>query len=308
MSFDDDRNASFRQRRAIIAGMAGALMLPRAASAFNVPDQPRLITHDYAKVRRRFRTKLLQKGPAPDKYEALGAPPDGEQIFYRSGAGGELELAAWVSKYKRGHHARPGVLFLHGGNAMGVGQWQLLKPYCEAGFVVLMPSVRGENGQMGNFSGFYDEVDDVLAAAERLAHLPGVDANRLFVAGHSIGGTLTMLAAMSTHRFRAAAPISGNPDAFRFFNRYPQDIRFDDGNKHEFEVRSAICYAQSFKCPVHLVHGTQEDQFNDRAVLLAARARAAGIRIETDRVAGNHTSALPAEIDQSIRFFRSVAA
>lgn len=308
MSFDDDRNAFFRQRRAVLAGIAGALMLPRAASAFNVPDQPRLITHDYAKVRRRFRTKLLQKGPAPDKYEALATPPDGEQIFYRSGAGGELELAAWVSKYKRGHHAKPGVLFLHGGNAMGAGQWQLLKPYAEAGFVVLMPSVRGENGQMGNFSGFYDEVDDVLAAADRLAHLPGVDPSRLFVAGHSIGGTLTMLAAMSTHRFRAAAPISGNPDAFRFFNRYPQDIRFDDGNKHEFEVRSALCYAQSFKCPVHVVHGTEEDQFNDRAGLLAARARAAGIRIETDRVAGNHTSALPAEIEQSIRFFRGVAA
>ncbi|WP_132559745.1 alpha/beta hydrolase family protein [Rhizobium sullae] len=307
MSFDD-RNAFFHQRRAVLAGIAGALVLPHAASAFNVPDEPRLIARDYAKVRHRFRTRLLQKGPAPDKYEALAAPPDGEQIFYRSHAGGELELAAWISKYKRGRHAKPGVLFLHGGNAMGVGQWQLLKPYADEGFVVLMPSVRGENGQMGNFSGFYDEVDDVLAAADRLAHLPGVDPNRLFVAGHSIGGTLTMLAAMSTHRFRAAAPISGNPDAFRFFNRYPQDIRFDEGNRHEFEVRSALCYAQSFKCPVRVVHGTEEDHFNDRAGLLARRARAVGIHIEADTAAGNHTSALPAEIEQSIRFFRSVAA
>ena len=288
--------------------MAGSLLLPNLAKAFDVPDVPRLAKHDYASVRRHFRTKLLQKGPAPDKYEPLTAPADAEKIFYRSGYGGELELAAWVSRYKRERTARPAVLFLHGGNAMGVGHWNLMGPYIDAGFVVLMPSVRGENGQAGNFSGFYDEVDDVLSAADRLAHLPGVDANRLFIAGHSIGGTLTMLASMSTHKFRAAAPISGNPDAFRFFNRYPQDIRFDDDNTHEFEVRTALCYAQSFKCPVRVVHGTDESHFNDRAGLLASRARSGGVRIETDTAKGGHTSALPEEIEQSIRFFHGVAA
>ena len=65
-----------------------------------------------------------------------------------------------------------------------------------AGFVVLIPMLRGENGLPGSYSMFYDEVDDVLAAAEVLALTPGVDANRLYVAGHSVGGTLTMLAAM----------------------------------------------------------------------------------------------------------------
>ncbi|OWV76265.1 aminopeptidase [Rhizobium sp. R634] len=308
MSSHEQKNSFFRHRRAVLAGLAGALVLPRMAAAFDVPDEPRLAKHDYAAVRRHFRTKLLKKGPAPDKYEPLNAPADADKIFYRSGYGGELELAAWVSKYKREHTAKPAVLFLHGGNAMGIGHWQLMKPYMDAGYVVMMPSLRGENGQMGNFSGFYDEVDDVLAATERLAHLPGVDSQRLFIAGHSIGGTLTMLTAMSTHKFRAAAPISGNPNAFRFFSRYPQDIRFDDSNAHEFEVRSALCYAHSFKCPVRVVHGTEESHFNDRADLLARRARAAGTHIETDTVTGNHTSALPAEIEQSIRFFHGVAA
>lgn len=305
----DDNDHSFsRQRRLLLAGMASALVLPRMANAFDVPPEPRLITRDYAKVRKRFRTRLLEKGPAPDKYEPLDAPANAEKIFYRSGYGGELELAAWVSKYKRGRKPMPGILFLHGGNAMGLGHWNLMGPYIDAGFVVLMPSLRGENGQAGNFSGFYDEVDDVLSAADRLAHLPGVDQNRLFIAGHSIGGTLTMLASMSTHKFRAAAPISGNPDAFRFFNRYPQDIRFDDDNTHEFEVRTALCYAQSFKCPVRVVHGTDESHFNDRAGLLASRARSGGVKIETDTAKGGHTSALPAEIEQSIRFFHGVAA
>ena len=303
-----ERNAFFRQRRGLLAGVAGSLLLPSLANAFDVPDVPRLAKHDYAGVRHHFRTKLLQKGPAPDKYEPLTAPADADRIFYRSGYGGELELTAWVSKYKRERKAKPGILFLHGGNAMGIGHWQLMKPYVDAGYVVMMPSMRGENGQMGNFSGFYDEVDDVLAATERLRHLPGVDPERLFIAGHSVGGTLTMLTAMSTHHFRAAVPISGNADAFRFFSRYPEDIRFDDSNAHEFEVRTALCYAHSFKCPVRVLHGTEESHFNDRADLLVSRARAAGRHIEADTVAGNHTSALPAEIAQSIQFFHGVAA
>ena len=88
----DEGNSFLRQRRTVLAGLAGALLLPRIAGAFDVPEVPRLIDHDYSKVRKRFHTKLLQKGPAPDKYEPLDAPPEGEKIFYRSGYGGELEL------------------------------------------------------------------------------------------------------------------------------------------------------------------------------------------------------------------------
>ena len=153
------------------------------------------------------------------------------------------------------------MLFLHGGNALGQGHWALVDPYVDAGYVVMIPSMRGENGQKGNFSGFYDEVDDVLSASDRLRHLPGVDPHRMFLAGHSVGGTLAMLAAMSARRFRAATPISGNPDAFAFFNRYPQDIRFDDKNPREFQMRSPVCYAHSFKCPMKLMHGSEEVHF-----------------------------------------------
>jgi len=64
----------------------------------------------------------------------------------------------------------------------------------------MVPVLRGENGQPGNFTFFYDEVDDVLAAAEALAQRTYVDANRMFISGHSAGGTLTMLAAMTPFR------------------------------------------------------------------------------------------------------------
>ncbi|MUZ72928.1 alpha/beta fold hydrolase [Agrobacterium vitis] len=309
MGYDD---ASGKQailtRRGLLGGMAATLAAPSFAHAFDVPVEPRLLHHDYMKMRERFRTRLLQKGPAPDKYEPLTAPAGANRIFYRSGRGGELTLAAWVSTYKRERKLKPAVLFLHGGNAMGAGQWEPLKAYADAGYVVMMPSMRGENGQMGIFSGFYDEVDDVLAAADRLSHLPGVDRERVFLAGHSIGGTLAMLASMSTHRFRAAVPISGNPNAFRFFKRYPEDIRFDDSRPHEFEVRSAVCYAHSFKCPIKLLHAETETSFEDNAALLIKRARAANAIISSEEVEGNHTSEIPHAVDASMRFFKQVAA
>ncbi|MGO7244719.1 S9 family peptidase, partial [Rhizobium ruizarguesonis] len=77
---------------------------------------------------------------------------------------------------------------------------------------------------------------------------------------------------------------------------------------HLLVVRSALCYAHSFNCAVRVVHGSEEPHFNVRADLLARRARGAGVQIESDTVAGNHTSALPSEIEQSIRFFHGVAA
>jgi dienelactone hydrolase len=282
---------------------AAAKAAPPASS-----DDPVLLSGDYERERRHFRTHLINKGPAPDKYEPLVAPPGADQIFYRSGYGGELELVAWVSRYERTAKPKPAVLFLHGGNAIGQGHWLLVKQYVDAGYVAMIPSMRGENGQKGNFSGFYDEVDDVLAASERLRHLPGVDPHRLFLAGHSVGGTLAMLTAMTTKRFRAAAPMSGNPDSFAFFARYPQDIRFDDKNPREFQMRSPVCYAHSFKCPLRITHGTEEVHFVTRIGLLSKRAHAGGVKMEVATVTGGHTTALPGEIEQSIQFFKSVAS
>jgi dipeptidyl aminopeptidase/acylaminoacyl peptidase len=289
------------------AATTAAAATPASSPPDAASSEPVQMSGDYQHERRKFRTNLLNKGPAPDKYEALVAPPEADQIFYRSGYGGELELVAWVSRYERTRKPKPAVLFLHGGNAIGQGHWLLMKPYIDAGYVVMIPSMRGENGQKGNFSGFYDEVDDVLAASDRLRHMPGVDPHRMFIAGHSIGGTLTMLTAMSTRRFRAAAPISGNPDAFAFFNRYPQDIRFDDKNPREFQMRSPVCYAHSFKCPMKVMHGSEEVHFVTRVGLLSKRARDAHVSMDVDVLPGGHFSALPAEIDRSIQFFKSIA-
>jgi dipeptidyl aminopeptidase/acylaminoacyl peptidase len=274
--------------------------MPAPAASLSPP--PPLLDEDYAFARQRFRTTLLRRGPAPDPVLPLDPPPGASRIAYRSG---NLTLAAWLSEAPRSTGAKaPGVLVLHGGDVLSGGHWEdLAKPFVAAGFVAMIPSLRGENGQDGAYSGFYDENADVLAALDALAADPRVDSERLFVAGHSMGGTQTLLAALSSPRIRSAAAFSGAPDAVRFFRRFPDMLRFDPKNRREYEMRSAVCFATSFKCPVRLWHGTEETRAVEPARLTVERARAAGLDVATAALPGAHSTALPGEIARAIAFF-----
>jgi dienelactone hydrolase len=298
-------------RRSLLAGMAGlsaSVFLPTMAHAeFPIPEELPLDRTDYAVARKSFRTNLLQKGPAPDDYRPLGDAPGARKVLYPGGPNGSIGLVAWISEDQPSNRKKPGIVFLHGGNSTGEGHWLLMKPYVEAGYVTMLPSMRGENGQPGNFSGFYDEVDDVLAAVRYLEAQPGVDKDRIFLAGHSIGGTLSMLAAL-VYPFRATVAMAGNPDAWRFFSRFSQDIRFDVSDPREFVMRSAACFAPSLKCPMLMTRGTEEGQFNERHQLFMSRVRDAGQFIDAKSIPGNHNGAVPGEIAESIRFFKERSA
>ena len=121
-------------------------------------------TEDYAEARKKFKTTLIQENPAPQQWQPLQPPPDVTELTFPSG---ELTLKAWVSRdLENGKEKKPAILFLHGGFAFDLQDWQMIEPFLEAGYVVMIPMLRGENGQPGSFSMFYNEVDDVLAAAD----------------------------------------------------------------------------------------------------------------------------------------------
>jgi len=54
-----------------------------------------------------------------------------------------------------------------------------------------------------------DYLDDVMAALSYLKRVPGIDARRLGMAGHSFGGQLTLLAAERDTSLRAAISFAG---------------------------------------------------------------------------------------------------
>lgn len=294
-------------RRSFLAGTVGlglTTMLPVAAhSEIDLPPTLPLEREDYAKARLRFHTHLLKKISAPEKSGPLGTPPGARRVTYPGGPNGSIELVAWLSEYVPDEkRLRPAVLFLHGGNATGDGHWAMMKPYWDAGFVVMLPSFRGENGQKGNYSGFYDETSDALAAATYLENQPGIDRNRFFVAGHSNGGTLSLLASM-TRQFRAAVPISAGVNSWRYFNRYTDELCFDESNPQEFIMRSSVCFGPSLKCPTLLLRGMEERPFDADHHLLVERVRATGTRIAHELLPGTHNGVVPGAVGESIKFF-----
>lgn len=258
-------------------------------------------TEDYVQARARFQTKLVRKGPPPDKGSPNLKPPAGvTEIVFPSGA---LNLKAWVNHPAGESRKLPTVLFLHGGWEFTCGDWEQSQPYRDVGFVVLTPMLRGENGQAGHFTYYYDEVDDILAAAEYLSKQPYVDANRLFVAGHSVGGTLTLLAALASPRFCAAASLSGAP----FWPEFAEskNLPFDKSDPREIQLRSPIAYASSFKCPQRMFYGTGEASFFGlMSRRTAALAQARGLDVEAREVEGDHGSHVQRSIMRSIAFFQ----
>jgi dienelactone hydrolase len=269
-------------------------------------DQPtpglELQQADYAEARGRFKTHLLRQGPSPQKSQPVDPAPDAREVTFPSGS---LQLKAWINEPPAGDQGKkPAVLFLHNGLAFGEEDWDQAAPFRQAGFVTMTPMLRGENGQPGSFSMFYDEVDDVLAAADFLAKQPYVDASRIYLAGHSSGGILTLLAAMTSPRFRAAASFSGEPDMISLVDEQPDQVPFDRSNIAELQMRSAVAYATSFKCPVRLYFGDREFFLRAPCQRTAKLAKGSGLDVEAVEVPGDHmTSAVPA-MRQAIAFFQ----
>jgi dipeptidyl aminopeptidase/acylaminoacyl peptidase len=258
---------------------------------------------DYAQARSRFRTKLVRKGPAPQPWEPARPPAGITEIVYPSG---DLRLKAWVNRPADASRKRPAVLFLHGGFAFGAEDWELTEPFREAGFVVLAPMLRAENGQAGAFSLWYDEVDDVLAAAAYLAAQPYVETERLYIAGSSAGGTLTLLSAMASKRFRAAASFSASPDQALLVKHAKIDLPFDKTDPRELQLRSPLAYAASFKCPVRIYYATQ-DHFVLTSQRTAELAKERQLDVEAVRMEGDHGSIVLPSIKRCVKFFQSDA-
>jgi dienelactone hydrolase len=304
-----------RTRGVVASAIAGVSILAGAASY--VALQPRRMfepevqiqNEDYTETRRYFSTKLLREGPSPQHTVLSLRPPDYvEEVEFRSGT---RRLKAWMSGHQHARQKLPAVLFLHGGFELGAADWDMAAPYWEAGFVVMVPMLRGENGQPGTFSFLYDEVDDVVAAAAFLSDHPSVDSDRIFLAGHSAGGTLTLLAVEASSRFRAAASFDGSRDQQLLYDGSAAkpgnhaEVVFDPKDSRELQVRSPLAYVYSVKSPVRLYYSYEASVIAQRpSQRFAELARARGADVEASRVWGSHMSHVARAMPRSIAFFK----
>jgi hypothetical protein len=213
-----------------------------------------------SEARRGFQTKLVRKLA---KKEPADEPPANlfRLVRYESLAG---KLAAYLSVAPRDKKKHPAILWIFGGfsNSIGDTAWQegpakndqSASAFRKAGIVMMYPSLRGGNDNPGFKEGFFGEVDDVLSAADYLARQEGVDPERIYLGGHSTGGTLALLAAESSGRFRAVFSLGPVDDVASYG---PDSLPFDTSNRRELELRAPKLWLQSMQSSVFVFEGTE---------------------------------------------------
>jgi len=164
---------------------------------------------DLAAAKAKYRTVIHFPSPSPTP---VAKPPINlfSIVNYPSAVG---DLAAYLTPDPGDGKKHPAIVWLTGGETNTIGDvWtpedrdndQSAAAYRQAGIVMMFPSLRGGNLNPGKQEGLYGEVDDVLAAADYLAALPYVDPARIYLGGHSTGGSLACLTAETRgDRFRA---------------------------------------------------------------------------------------------------------
>jgi dienelactone hydrolase len=223
-----------------------------------------------AEARQGYKTSLLQPGGGEDP---VPAPP--ARVFrivkYESPVG---PLPAYLTPDPRDGKQHPAIVWITGGDCNTIGEvWQPASPdndqtaaaYRQAGIVMMFPSLRGGNRNPGNKEGYYGEVDDVIAAAEYLATQPYVDPNRIYLGGHSSGGTMVLLVAEYDDRFRAIFSFGPVDDVSRYIPRYfPQT-----SNQTEIRLRSPIHWLAGVQDPTFVLEGVDGNISSLRAMAQA---------------------------------------
>lgn len=238
------------------------------------------------------------------EFESSGPPdipPDDtfELIHYDSPAG---KLAAYLTPDPGDGEKHPAMVWAKGGFG-GIGRFlwepaskrndQTARAFREKGIVLMCPSWRGENDNPGRFELFYGEVDDLLAAIQHVKSLPYVDPNRVYIGGHSTGGTLTLLAGVSNEDFRAAFAFGGMPDATEIlgsdggFGNTP----YADNSILDHRLRSAIRYTRFIRKPVFYFEGA-ESPYHQSAARMEDLAKKYSVPFRAFKLPGDHFDVL----------------
>jgi len=228
-----------------------------AASATNpVPESEHEPT--LPEARRGFKTKLVRReadGSQVDK------PPQGmfRRLRFDSPAG---RLAAYLSPDPGDGKKHPAIIWIFGGFSNGIGAtaWeeqpdkndQSASAFRKAGVLMMYPSFRGGNDNPGYKEGFFGEVDDLLAARDYLANQEYVDPGRIYLGGHSTGGTMALLAAASSDKFRAVFSFGPVDDVTNYGDKR---LPFDVNNKKEAGLRAPGRWLHSIQCPTFVFEG-----------------------------------------------------
>ncbi len=171
-----------------------------------------------------FSATLFSYRSADLKVHAMLATPDGPE----PASGWPIVVA------NHGHHPDPpkyGITADGADHRPGDYYRRIPELFVKHGFMVVLPDYRGHNNSEGfEFtegmleSAYYTE--DVINLVNAIDQINGVDADRIFMWGHSMGGEVTLRALLATDRIRAASlwsSVGGDIwDQSYYYSRYSE--------------------------------------------------------------------------------------
>lgn len=250
------------------ASAPGAPAAPATAqSAGKAPTAASLI-----EARKGFKTNA--KPPTGPKEPVPQPPPEVFSIVRFDSPVGPLP--AYLSPDPKDGQKHPAIVWITGGDSNTIGDvWSAAPPdndqtaaaFRQAGIVMMFPSLRGGNDNPGVREGFFGEVDDVLAAADFLAKQAYIDPARIYLGGHSTGGTLVLLVSECSDRFRAVFSFGPAADVAGYG---PEYLPFDTSNPREIELRSPRHWLTSVRTPTFVIEGALEGNVESLQALASA--------------------------------------
>lgn len=276
----------------------GASAEARASATVTPSSAPaRKTLGTFLERRRQHRTELRRRAPITDTWPTFADPPSGAERVTFSSDG--RELWGWYAAPPRASSERrvPALVYFHGHFFLKPKDFERLRPFLDAGFAVLTPTLRGRNGNPGDHELLYGEVDDARAAVAFVASRPEVDPARIYTFGHSMGGGTSALlsfypdlpvrmtggcgAVYSTETWESWAS-GGDSDL----------VRFDPADPDEAELRVLLPHAAELVHPHYAYMGDREVITRRNALAVQKKARAAGRAFEVEVVPGGHAEAI----------------
>lgn len=201
----------------------------------------------------------LQK-PPPQLFDSVRYDSDG------------VSLAAFVTLDPQDQKKHPAIVWITGGESNTLANFwrkgakqndQTASPYRDAGVMMMFPTLRGGNDNAGNIEVNYGEVDDVIAAAEYLATLPYVDSSRIYLGGHSTGGTLALLVsevASSTHPdlFKEVISFGATQETM-----FLHEVTFTGDEQREMDLRAPANWIDDIRMPTWIIEGKRSGNYRD---------------------------------------------
>jgi acetyl esterase/lipase len=212
-----------------------------------------------AERRRAFTTKVFAE---TDRTPAKTPPPGVlSKVTYPAPLG---QNVAYVTAPRPGPK-RPAVVWIGGGLDWSIGDvaWRpasreddrSARAFRDAGLVLMLPALRGSNENPGQNECFFGEVDDVIAAANHLSSRADVDGERIYLAGHATGGTLALLAAASSDRFRAVFAFGPVGDARQYGTVTGGGCLPVEAAPEELALRAPVNFVGSIRTPTFVFEG-----------------------------------------------------